>query len=88
MIIVYHNKIQHRVKRVQGQLGGVLNMMEQEKPCQDVINQLSAARAAIDKTIAIIVAENLRDCVVQSVKDGKDSSEEIEKAIRLLTKSK
>lgn len=84
----YHQKIVNRIKRTEGQMRGIQKMMEEDKGCKEVITQLSAIRSAIDKTIALIVAENLHHCVVESVQSGRDSSKEIEEAIKLLTNSK
>ena len=38
-------------------------MMEEGQSCKDVITQLSAVRSAVDRTIGVIVSENLLDCV-------------------------
>lgn len=67
---------------------GVLKMMDEDKNCKEVITQLSSIRSSVDKTIAIIVAENLHDCILNSKREGEDTSKEVEEAIRLLTKSK
>ena len=53
----------NRLKRIEGQITGVLGMMEQGKDCRDVVIQLSAARTAIDRTMGIIVSTNLERCV-------------------------
>jgi DNA-binding FrmR family transcriptional regulator len=42
----YNEQITNRLKRIEGQLRGILRMMEENKDCKDVITQLSAARAA------------------------------------------
>src|SRR5690625_2577174 len=59
----YTPEIKNRLKRVEGQVRGILKMMEEEKECEPVINQLSAAKTALDRAIAVIVAENLQECV-------------------------
>jgi DNA-binding FrmR family transcriptional regulator len=43
--------MKNRVKRIEGQLRGILKMMEENKDCKDVITQLSAARTAVNRTI-------------------------------------
>ena len=40
----YSDQVKNRVKRIEGQLRGILRMMEEEKDCKDVITQLSAAK--------------------------------------------
>ena len=59
----YDTQVKNRVKRIEGQLRGILKMMEENKECKDVVTQLSATRSAIDRTIGVIVSSNLIDCV-------------------------
>ncbi|MBS7345477.1 MAG: metal-sensing transcriptional repressor, partial [Caryophanon sp.] len=47
----YDAKVTARMKKIEGQLRGVLRMMEEEKDCKEVITQLSAIRSAVDRTI-------------------------------------
>lgn len=84
----YDKKIVNRLKRSDGQLHGVLNMMEEGKDCVDIVTQLSAVRSSIDRTISLIVAENLVECVQENIKDGSTGEESIQQAIQLLMKSR
>lgn len=84
----YDKKIVNRLKRSDGQLHGVLNMMEEGKDCVDIVTQLSAVRSSIDRTISLIVAENLVECVQENIKDGSPGEERIQQAIQLLMKSR
>ena len=59
----YNDQMKNRVKRIEGQLRGILKMMEENKDCRDVVTQLTAARTAIDRTIGVIVSSNLVQCV-------------------------
>lgn len=64
-------------------------MLEEEKECQDVITQLSAARTAIDRMIGTIVSLNLIECIQKSNDSEVISSEEIvQEAVNLLVKSR
>lgn len=84
----YSNDVKNRLKRVEGQIRGILRMMEEEKECKDVTSQLSAARTALDRSIALIVAENLQQCVTDSHNNNEDNSELVKEAIDLLVKSR
>lgn len=85
--MTYDDKVKLRLKKAAGQLNAVLRMMEEEKDCKDVITQLSAVRSAIDKTIGIVVAENLVECI--NVSESKDEQDQIVKqAVELLVKSR
>ena len=56
----YDKKVINRLKRIEGQIKGVLGMMEQGKDCRDIVTQLSAARNAIDRTMGVIVSSEFR----------------------------
>ncbi len=84
----YSNEVKNRLKRVEGQIRGILRMMEEEKECKDVTSQLSAARTALDRSIALIVAQNLQQCVKDSHENNEDTSELVKDAIDLLVKSR
>lgn len=84
----YADDLKNRLKRVEGQVRGVLRMMEEGKHCKDVVSQLSAVRNAVDKAIAHIVAVNLEKCVLEKQEAGMDSQKAVEEAISLLIKSR
>jgi DNA-binding FrmR family transcriptional regulator len=85
----YDSQIKNRLKRTEGQLRGILRMMEENKDCKDVITQLSAARTAIDRTIGVVVSMNLVYCVQNSNNSEEKSMEELVKAaVNLLVKSR
>lgn len=84
----YSNEVKNRLKRVEGQIRGILRMMEEEKDCKSVTSQLSAARTAVDRSIALIVAENLQQCLKESDENEEDTSQLVQEAIDLLVKSR
>ncbi|NMD68787.1 metal-sensitive transcriptional regulator [Bacillus sp. DNRA2] len=84
----YNDKIKNRVKRIEGQLRGILKMMEDDKDCKEVITQLSAARTAIDRTIGVVVSSNLIKCVRDAEDTGQDSEQLVKDAVDLLVKSR
>ncbi len=85
----YDDKVKNRLKRIEGQIKGILRMMEEDKECKDVITQLSATRTAIDRTIGVIVSSNLIECIQYPEEDANRTQEEIVKeAVELLVKSR
>lgn len=85
----YNDQMKNRVKRIEGQLRGILRMMEEGKDCKEVITQLSAARTAIDRTIGVVVSSNLVECVRNAEETGEHCTEELVKeAVNLLVKSR
>ncbi|MEW9698358.1 metal-sensitive transcriptional regulator [Paenibacillus sp. SI8] len=84
----YNDDMKKRLRRIEGQVRGVLRLMEEEKTCKEVISQLSAVRNAADKAIAQIVAENLQQCILEEQQAGRDSNKMVQEAIELLVKSR
>lgn len=86
--MLHADAIKNRLKRVEGQVRGVLRMMEEEKECKELITQLTAIRSAVDKSIAVIVANNLEQCMLENQANGIDSKKLVEEAVQLLVKSR
>ncbi|MFD3450411.1 metal-sensitive transcriptional regulator [Microbacteriaceae bacterium 4G12] len=85
----YNQDIKNRLKRIEGQIRGILRMIEEEKDCKEVITQLSASRAAIDRSIGLIVGTNLEKCLREQFEQGKHTNEDlIKEAVQLLVKSR
>ena len=61
----------NRIKRAQGQLAGVLRMLEEGRECEDVVTQLAAVSRALDRAGFAIVASGLQQCLAHG--DGLDS---------------
>ena len=53
----------HRLKRAQGQLAGVLRMIEEGRDCEDVVTQLAAVSRALDRAGFAVVASGMRQCL-------------------------
>ncbi|MES1040808.1 MULTISPECIES: metal-sensitive transcriptional regulator [Peribacillus] len=84
----YNKSSIHRLKRIEGQIKGVLGMMEQGKDCREIVTQLSAARNAIDRTMGVIVSANLEQCVRENVEKGEGTDHLVKEAVNLLIKSR
>ena len=55
----------HRIKRAQGQLAGVLRLIEEGRDCEDVVTQLAAVSKALDRAGFAIVASGLQQCLTE-----------------------
>lgn len=84
----YGEDIKRRLRRIEGQVRGVLKMMEEQKNCKEVVAQLSAVRNASDRAIAQIVAENLQRCLLEEQAAGGDTGKMVKEAVELLVKSR
>ena len=61
----------NRLRRAQGQIGGVLRMIEEGRDCQDVVTQLAAVSRAVDRAGFAVIAAGLKQCLVES--EGQDT---------------
>ena len=81
----WDDNIKNRIKRTSGQLNGILKMIEDERSCSDVVTQLSAVKANVEKLIGIITTNNL----IQNIEENYDISiSDMDKEIDLIVKSK
>ncbi|GAE94864.1 uncharacterized protein JCM21714_4063 [Gracilibacillus boraciitolerans JCM 21714] len=85
----YDTKVINRMKRIEGQVRGLIKMMDEGKDCRDVVTQMSAVRSAIDRTAALVVSSNLERCIREEKVNGGETSEDlIKEAVNLLVKSR
>lgn len=84
----YSPEVVNRLKRLEGQVRGVIRMMDEGKECKDVVAQLSAVRSAVDRALGFIVAKNLEGCLLDEDANGKSREEAIKEAVNLLVKSR
>ncbi len=73
-----------RINRAQGQLGGIKQMIEDDRYCKDVLIQLSAVEKAISAVSREILAEHMKTCVVDDIQSG--NTEIIDEVLALVTK--
>ncbi|MFV8050829.1 hypothetical protein A5792_01565 [Mycolicibacterium peregrinum] len=67
--------ILNRLRRAQGQLSGVISMIEQGRDCKDVVTQLAAVSRALDRAGFKIVATGLRECITGESDEPMDVAE-------------
>lgn len=60
-----------RLKKIEGQVRGVQNMIENKKYCIDIITQTSAIKQALSNVEDILLERHLGHCVVNQIKSGK-----------------
>jgi len=74
----------HRLNRIEGQIRGIKKMVEKSAYCTDILIQSSAVTAAISAFNRELLANHIKSCVANDIKDGKD--ETIEELISILKK--
>jgi len=79
------NRLKMRLARALGHLNAVYKMVDDEKYCIDVLTQLKAVQAALDKTAQLMLKQHLNTCVVEAVK-ADDSARVMNELWQLLRK--
>lgn len=77
-------KLIHRLNRIEGQIRGIRGMLEKNAYCVDILGQVSAANAALNAFGKELLAEHIRTCVAQDIREGRD--ETIEELVNTLQK--
>ncbi|MFE1310525.1 metal-sensitive transcriptional regulator [Streptomyces sp. NPDC058755] len=75
----------NRLRRAQGQISGVIRMIEEGRDCEDVVTQLAAASHALDRAGFAIIATGLQQCVT-GIESGRKSGEDSEQMRERLEK--
>ena len=61
-----------RLKRIEGQVRGVIKMIESDKPCEDILIQIGSIKAALHKTGQVVLEGHLHHCVIDGIREGKE----------------
>jgi len=81
----HQRDVVNRLKRIEGQVRGLIDMVESGRPCEDVAQQMSAARKAMDKAFYRMMACSVMEAV--SVSESEDQTfREVERSTRILEK--
>ena len=65
------NAVISRLNRIEGQIRGIKNMVEQDKYCVDVLIQVAAARSALNSLGAVILESHIQGCVKDAIQSDK-----------------
>ncbi|MGN1104240.1 MAG: metal-sensing transcriptional repressor [Candidatus Coproplasma sp.] len=74
----------NRLKRIEGQIRGIQNMVENNAYCADILTQVAAANAALNSFNKVLLASHVRTCVAENIRQGND--EVIDELVVLLQK--
>lgn len=81
--------IQTRLRRIEGQVRGIHNMVEEDRYCIDVLTQVNATRAALESVALQLLADHTEHCVTEAIRSGKGASKvrELNNAVERLVRS-
>lgn len=85
---IKHGNSLDRLKRIDGQVKGIVKMVEKDKYCIDIINQISAVKGALNQVALLILQNHVESCVSDAVKnaDEAEKEEKIEELIDTVKK--
>ena len=69
--------VQTRLRRIEGQLRGIQKMVEDDRYCIDVLTQVSAVKAALDRVALVLLHDHVESCVADAIRSG-DSAERVQ----------
>ena len=77
-------QLHDRLRRVEGQVRGIARMIEERRTCSDVVIQLAAARAALDRVTEQLISTHIEDCLTRL--PPEEARAAVTRAIKLLAR--
>lgn len=77
----HKDKLENRLKRIEGQVRGVQRMVDEEAYCIDILTQISSLIAASEKVAAMVLRDHVEHCVKESIKNEDQADEKIAELI-------
>ena len=77
-----------RLKRIEGQVRGVSRMVEEERYCIDILNQIEAVKAALTRVEEQVLKGHAAHCVAHAIKSGnvKDQTQKFDELVELFSR--
>lgn len=66
----HRKKVMDRLSRIEGHIRGIKKMVEEDRDCPDLLHQLAAVKAAINKTGELILEDHIESCLMDAVNEG------------------
>ena len=79
----HHQSVLNRLARIEGHVRGIIRMVEEGKPCPDLLIQVAAVRAALNSVGRVILEDHLKGCMLEAVKNGdfENAYHELERSL-------
>jgi DNA-binding FrmR family transcriptional regulator len=66
----HRKKVIDRLSRIEGHVKGIKKMVEEDRDCPDLLHQIAAVKAAINKTGELILEDHIESCMLDAVNEG------------------
>lgn len=64
--------VTNRLKRIEGQVRGIIKMIESDKSCEEILIQIGSIKSALHKTGQVVLEGHLHHCVLDGIREGKE----------------
>lgn len=81
-----HPEIINRLKRAEGHLKSIINMLEEGRACLDVAQQLQAVESAVGNAKRTLVRDHIDHCLERAVREGTQSADDTIREFKAITK--
>jgi CsoR family transcriptional regulator, copper-sensing transcriptional repressor len=78
--------LQNRLRRIEGQVRGIASMLEEERECGEILQQLSAVRSAIQGTTRIFLEQMVNDCLLGEERDTEKKQQAAKELLELVAR--
>lgn len=75
-------KIINRLRTIKGHIAGIEKMVDDNKPCDEILIQIAAIRSSVNKVGLAILENNAETCIMSKSEDGKIDQEDVRKVIK------
>ena len=72
-------EILKRVKRAEGQIAGVIRMLEESRSCEEVVHQMAAVGKAMNTAAITLIASSLQECILDNKSNNPEQRERLQK---------
>lgn len=81
-------QLQNRLSRIEGQVRGIHRMIEEDRYCVDILNQVAAIQSAINKVSLALMEDHTQHCVAKAIKEhqGQEAIEELMNVVKKMIK--
>ena len=84
-MVADHDKIARLLKTARGQIDGIMKMVDEDRYCIDISNQILASSAMLKRANLLILKQHMNHCVLEAAEHGH-GSEKIDEVIGILSK--
>ncbi len=81
----HRKKVIDRLSRIEGHIRGIKKMVEEDRDCPELLHQIAAVKAALNKTGELILEDHIESCLIDAVRQGS-TEEYVENLKEAITK--